>query len=314
MNNLSTRHLVSMAFLLSISFLTACDIEVGGKATPTLTIELTGPNAQLSNAELLKKAAANMQVLKSYHFEFAIEYLDTQPYNGTPTPESMGAFDVPYTMTVTFQPKDRGILLRLRNEWSPGVDAIFTPERAYESTDGGKTWSKPQGDGLGYLGAFVEMWRGDGLKQLERDIDDGLRVNDGDPPVEQIDGMYARHMVVNTETITDTIKGKENSFVAAYGGDDAKTISFWVTTEMSPTILQIQAEGVTTATSKELLAAYASQQPQASVESTTGIPTPTLPTKESLHRAQFRATWKWSRFNEDFGEIKPPPTVTVKSP
>jgi hypothetical protein len=26
----------------------------------------------------------------------------------------------------------------------------------------------------------------------------------------------------------------------------------------------------------------------------------------------YTLTWTWSRFNEDFGEIKPPPTGTIK--
>src|SRR5207245_185569 len=35
---------------------------------------------------------------------------------------------------------------------------------------------------------------------------------------------------------------------------------------------------------------------------------------EGVHDRPYTLTWRWSKFNEDLGEIKAPPTETVKSP
>jgi hypothetical protein len=35
---------------------------------------------------------------------------------------------------------------------------------------------------------------------------------------------------------------------------------------------------------------------------------------EQITDVPYTLTWQWSRFNEDLGEVKAPPTETVKSP
>jgi hypothetical protein len=43
--------------------------------------------------------------------------------------------------------------------------------------------------------------------------------------------------------------------------------------------------------------------------------TPTILKENELPTdTPYTLTWKWSRFNEEFGEVKAPPTETIKNP
>ncbi len=66
-------------------------------------------------------------------------------------------------------------------------------------------------------------------------------------------------------------------------------LSVWVSTDAAPTVRRMRVD-VTTAAND------------------TNSNTETTPTTSP---ATYSLTWQWSRFNEDFGEVKPPPAATV---
>ena len=294
MISLWIRCVMPVASLLLLSLLAACDgdSEHGGEATPSPTVELTGPNANLSNAELLKKAVANMRALKSYHFEFK---------GGIPDDYTMMSQNLRISGDIQLNGKGSRVQIRdaasgIASAPNPdkvilevgGVDMIILPEeRPYESYDGGKMWYRwgvdtPAVYLLALFGPpFGSVWNPDGHVTIKEETVNRLLLKDGTPAVEQIDGPYMRHMVADAKGL----EGQESTLLSnlLYG---AKTMSFWVSTDATPTVRQMWIEG-SNVVHKE------NRQP-------TDTP--------------YTLTWKWSHFNEDFGEVKPPPPETVKSP
>jgi hypothetical protein len=244
----------------------------------------TGPNATLSNDALLKKAIVNMKAMDSYHFEFR---------GGIPSESVKMSQNM--TISADMQLNGKGSRVKFGDE-SPAtvgpnpdsvilntgnVDMIIVEDhRPYLSYDGGKTWTTYGVDTPeDYLMAmFGSLW-------IPHDFDNGeaygeqmlrhLSFSDGSPRIERVDDVITRHMVVN---MPESEEQPEFPRVALQG---AKGVSLWVSTELAPTIRQMKVEGSNTVEKQE---------------------TP------------FTLTWTWNRFNEDFGEIKPPPTETSKSP
>ena len=211
-----------------------------------------GPNARLSNQELVNKAVTNMRQLRAYHMEFSGPVmLDRSP-------------GVPMTLLADVQLPERG--LWLVREGAPGQGSKFwmslgarvyqwqqlpAPEweirwasdgKLYESTNGGKTW---EGSSLDLLtmtfgcyfecGVFEQYW---GPAQIEGTptvmASSPLTFTDGSPRLEKRDGVVTRHVVADVSGIS-----------AEYGpwSEPPTKLDLWVSTEITPTIRKLVMRG-----------------------------------------------------------------------
>jgi len=282
--------LVCAALLLS-----ACDQHQGEKDT-----EL---NAHLSNEELLKKAVANMNTFSSFHMEVE-KQVDGLAGKTMTDLEQMGYSGPPYytiTATVNLEKSKRtesGIEqmvieytgLSLDPKQNLDWNIIVTGGDWYISTDGGKSWSISDSEAPGYLAvSLINEWGWDEehTSQFDKALNNGLVLKDGSPRAETVDGTSTRHIILDIEGIKDT-----DELPFPYDSLGTKEVHFWVSTGTLPTVKQIRLKGAL---------------PPASMTPTPGS---TKGTEE--HEAlSFTYAWKWSRFNEDFADIKPPPTATV---
>jgi hypothetical protein len=294
MNNLAIRCLVSIAVLLTLGLLVACDLNIGGKATPT-----PGPNAHLSNAELLKQAATNMSHLQSYH----LKVVNEMEGGLTEVESASGIFSQAFELTADVQPPNKGSRFYWRST-DAERHGLEVAGRFYDSAENDVVWYVA--DSLSSVGLwvdfFVRLW---GNKphfiSVVQDITSGLlSVDNSDPVYEESDGVRTRRMTANIGELWKpgmVDKGpSEGSMAHFYAMNGAKSITFWVTTDTSAVIKQMQVRGFLSERKDEAA-------------------TPTVQKKESTYReVSFQTTWKWSHFNEDFGEVKPPPTESVKSP
>lgn len=255
----------------------------------------TGPNANLSNEELIQTAIANMKAAKSYHFEFKSNGLSSDGFKLSPNLTIIG--DLQFNgkgskikfsdQPVTPDPNPDSVDLRLGGS----VDMIYANEATnepwpYLSYDGGKTWHHygvDTGAGL-LLAMFGWVWKpSEGASSLTigEQMFQNTTFKAGSPPLEQVDSVITRQL------IADVPKNDEQNGFPKIAMEEAKRITVWVSTDVTPTIRQMRIEGSNGSRASE------DEQP-------TDTP--------------FTLTWTWSRFNEDFGEIKAPPTETIKSP
>src|SRR5688572_11993297 len=92
----NTKLQLVLTILLGLLLFAACDRDNKERDT--------GPNAGLSNQELLMKAVANMKALKSYHFEL----------DGT-SPSVSGGIDPEIHMVGDIQTDDKGSKIKATN-------------------------------------------------------------------------------------------------------------------------------------------------------------------------------------------------------
>jgi hypothetical protein len=278
MNTLSgTRLFTFLALVVAAIFLTACGQQMSEEKD-------TGPNAGLSNDELLSKAAANMKDLKSYHFEFK-GGIPSESFKMSPNMSisadmqsngkgSRATFSD--TSPATVGPNPDSVILNTGNVEMLMVDGGWP----YYTYDGGKTWAHYGVDTpmTWLMAMFGSLWMPQDYLNGEtygEQFVQSLNLTDGSPRIERIDGITTRHIVA------DVLTSNQEPDLTNAAMQGAKSVSFWVSTEMAPTIRQMKVEGSNR------------------VEN---IDTP------------YTLTWNWSHFNEDFGEVKPPPTETIKSP
>jgi hypothetical protein len=261
----------------------------------------TGTNAGLSNAELVSVAITNMMALKSYHMEF------TGPAQRLPT--------IPAAVIADVQMPNEGEGEDDRSGgrvWSaPGryrfISGAYMAEgyqvpaeemellwasddQLYFTTDGGKVWQGLEGRpggfaAIGAIGTFALSW----WYYLGPPVE--LDFSDGSPRLEKVDGTLTRHV---TADLTDL----ENQGFAPYiAGETPNQVELWVSTGATPLVHKVVAKGIPSLLS--------TPEPQVTAE--TGM-------QGVVESELYTLTWTWSRFNEDFGKIEPPPTTTVKEP
>ncbi|HEX8597146.1 MAG TPA: hypothetical protein VF952_01355 [Chloroflexia bacterium] len=257
-----------------------------------------GPNAHLSNDELLAIAVENMHQAESYNSVFR---------GGIPSDAVKMSQSIAITAEV--QPIERGNRITIRDEAEPetvtgpnpdsvdlrggaGVDVLYTAKESYHSYDGGETWTTwgvdtPQ-DYLFVM--FVPVWkvheertRPSTRPSIGGQLVKGLTFRDGTPRLEVIDGATTRHMVAQREP---TGNEEDQDHIYGFGPLPTGTINLWVSTDITPTIRQMHVASTNTILNED-------EQP--------------TETPYTLH-------WKWSRFNEDFGKVEPPPPDTIKPP
>jgi hypothetical protein len=272
---------VALARILGLSTLVCAALLLSACDQPQEEKD-TEPNANLSNAELLKKAMANMNALNSFHMEVE-KQVDGLAGKTMTDMEQMGYSGPPYytiTATVDLEKSKRtesGIEqmvieytgLSLDPKQNLDWNIIVTGGDWYESTDGGKSWSISDSEAPGYLAASLLNewgWDKESISQFDKALDNGLVLKDGSPRIETLDGVSTRHMVSDKE------------------------IQFWVSTDSLPTVRQIRSEGTL---------------PPASMTPTPG----SKKGSEEYEALSFKYAWKWSRFNEDFANVNPPPTA-----
>jgi hypothetical protein len=251
----------------------------GGASEPTAasTVKLTGPNAHLSNAELLKKAVANMRALGSYHFEF----------KGGPLSAPLR---ISHDMSIVgdIQLDDRGSRIKVRDdaerkEGETGLDVLITGHGWYESFDNGRTWHTTVTSTPGSIltGLFTWIWQNPWEKTPGEYETQGEKLilnqtfMDAIPQAELVDSVVTKHIVAELKEDPNQLPFETQPF------EGAKRLELWISTEVTPTIRQMKIGGDNV---------------------------------EDGQQSPYTLTWKWSRFNEDFGRVELPPTETVKSP
>jgi WD40 repeat protein len=229
------------------------------------------PNAGLSNKELISTAITNMKALKSYHFELT---------GAVPSTNSGAGSDI--TMAADVQLYGKGSRYAVKADvgeifGGPAAETgtrdmavIVTGGRTYESYDGGNMWSDPQVDTpLGYLRAGLECAWGNLHSNDEYEA-----VRDPSECEEVASYLDFKDATPRLEMIDGVLT---RHMVGMRSGDRPETsgqslkADIWVSTDKTPLIRRLQ-----TATTRE-----AGAQP-------------------------ITLIWHWSRFNEDFGDIKPP--------
>ncbi|MDQ3930449.1 MAG: hypothetical protein M3328_15060 [Chloroflexota bacterium] len=263
-------------------------VACGGAAEPVDE----GPNAHLSNDELLALAIDNMKQIESYQMVFRGDASDDSFVIGPNT-----------VITAQMQSDQKGSRVAIGAELpnpdgsaiTPDVedtrvdihiDMLITEKETYHSDDGGKTWHTYEVDtGEDYLLAFFgTLWdtrRHGSDPTVGEQLIQGLAFEDGTPRIEMVDGVTTRHMVATRKPTGNEEAQEAFMGLAPAGG----TGSIWVSTDITPTIRQMRIEGVSIVH-----------------EGSEAVAKP------------FALHWKWSRFNEDFGKVEPPPPDTIKPP
>lgn len=228
MKTLPLNRLIALSTLACVMlFLVACSQPEEEKDT--------GPNANLSNEDLLKTAVANMKSMKSYHFEFkgglpsdGIKMGPNQSISGDLQFNGKGSrVKFSDASPATVGPNPDSVILNTGN-----VDMLIVEGGwPYYTYDGGKTWAHYDVDTPEtYLMAmFGSMWNpkegANGLASGEQMLQDAT-LKDGNPRTEQVDGIKTRHIVA--ETMTD--------YATA-------TVDLWVSIDITPTIRQMRLTG-----------------------------------------------------------------------
>jgi len=219
-----------------------------------------GPNAGLSNDELVRQAISNMAALRSYHVE--VQGLTTSTISNTPsitlTYDQSGRATVGNFVYRGAGSSAEKSLLNMDSTLHPGaaplrvdMNILVSGEGQqgswYESYDEGKTWEAGfggWGPSLIPLGTFGSIQNGEGSPMgYPRILGglSGLAFKDGSPRLEKIDNTLTRH--VKTEfPKPEASTENPNSLMQLFGGS---SVELWVTTEVTPTIRRMFIEGRT---------------------------------------------------------------------
>lgn len=119
---------------------------------------------------------------------------------------------------------------------------------------------------------------------------------DSNSSLEDVDGVMTRHIVAEPNRTSDLMDFDSSTIIL----ENAKTLSFWVSTDVTPTIRQMAVEGTANLSSDGA--------------NDRGSATVTLKGNSQPSDKPYHITWKWSRFNEDFGMINPPPPEKINTP
>lgn len=294
----NTKWRLVASILFCLLFLAACDDNNQPRDT--------GPNASLSDHELLTKAVGDMKALKSYHFDVS----GTFPSAASTTPSDAHIFG-------DMQTDDKGSRIRadvgsstVTSDVTPdpalastlaGVDVILANDNWYESYDSGNTWASIHLDTPAYLfiAGFSMLWdtryfsgyptTGDYMIQHST-------FRDSNSTLENIDGVMTRHIVAEPNQTSDLVNFDSSTIIL----ENAKTLSLWVSTDITPTIRQMAVDGIAN------LSSDGASEP--------GSATVTLKENGQPSDKPYHITWKWSRFDEDFGIINSPPSEKISTP
>ncbi|MDQ3929013.1 MAG: LppX_LprAFG lipoprotein [Chloroflexota bacterium] len=199
--------LLSAAILMPV--LSACggDTPAGPTATPT--------TPAMSNADLLKAAAANMKAAKSYHIDADIDQAGTQV-------KMVGDIDI----------TGNNAELNM-NTQGQEVHVIVIGEDAYVATGGGTDYQKAPASALN-LESFINIWNNFKPEDVDKA---GAALKDATPATETIDGVATKHI---------TGDAKELSALTTQGSSATSqegTVDLWISTDATPYIYQMRING-----------------------------------------------------------------------
>lgn len=202
-----------MIIVMSVA-LAACGGDSG--ASSSGSVGNPNANANLSNADLLKKAATDMKALKSYNVDASANAAGMQ---------------VSFNANLDLTNKKTSVKM---NAMGIDAQAVIIGSTAYVSTDGGKTFKKNDAASTtASFDTFTKLW--DNFSPTEVDkVKDALK--DASPATDTIDGVSTKHM---------TGSAKDLAALASSTGEqmDNGTIDLWVTTDENPTVRQMKVVG-----------------------------------------------------------------------
>ncbi len=185
----------------------------------------TPPPAQLSDAELLKQAVANMKALKSYHVEYASIF-------GGATSEDVDAANQRISLK-TYQSSMGsahyvGELISIAGKWYGRNDEMNAA--AYYTggdCDGLAVYVPLPGDSYGY----ADFW-----DKVDPDMWDKVaaKVKDGFPLFEQLDGVSTRHLIFTAAEIPPPFTIVTDTAVLA-----PIKVDLWVSYVTTPTVREL---------------------------------------------------------------------------
>ena len=167
----------------------ACSGQGTSPQSVTITPMQSGPNANLSNSDLLHEAVSNTRTLNSYNLDL------------------VESESLKLRINADVQPIEKG--RKFQGEKEDGSSSeylIMTKEGNYVSHDRGKTWYKPEVDtGFAFVMPLVFPLSDRNMQgqdtYISEEFINSLQIKDGDPPTEIVDGIFTRHMIADTATI-----------------------------------------------------------------------------------------------------------------
>lgn len=248
------------------------------------------PNANLSNEELVSTAITNMMALKSYRFDF----IGTEPTSPGYSWNVTGYSQAPGTISLTTEYTAGRDFPRTIVGFGAGLEKptsfLIVGGQTYKSQDEGNTWRAMSHQDLD-VAALIPiypawMWNDISGFPVREELAN-MKYVDGDTRTESVGGVPAHHIV------TDVQANLHNSVLAntlLSGEMKTMTLNLWLSTDATPTVRRMRVD----ATGPAMRG--------------TGIE------PGAMDNVSCSLTWTWSRFNEDFGEVKPPPAETIKGP
>jgi len=196
-----------------------------------------------------------MKAYQSYHMEF---------HGGVPSQSVQMSRNMTITADLQFGGKGSAVAMNDdgKIEGAPslmlgmgptGLRIRDTKDGWFESADNGKTWFKATTDTPGgfLMGMFGVLWNArpsavasaTPYPSAGEDMVKALTFQDGDPRVEQIDGVLTRHIVARLGAATQTPDLLTQSSRGDPWRGGTREVEMWVTTDISPTIMQMVVQG-----------------------------------------------------------------------
>ncbi len=189
-----------MLFALLGLALAACD---SNNPAPTL-----GPTN--SDATLVKQAGMNMKALKSYHVEAT---------------GSLAAGDMKISGDIDVSNSNSRLDMNVAGQ---DLQTVQIGTDHYNSSDGGKTFTKSDGTGPD-PGPFVRVW--DSFNPISIDKN-AANFKDGAPARETIGGVDTKHIITNAGDLSLSNTSATSS-----------TIELWITTDATAVVRQMKVVG-----------------------------------------------------------------------
>lgn len=195
---------VLLTLMLVLPVLSAC---LGGSTTPTPTVPTN------ANADLLKKAIANMMQLKSYYISATVD-------GSKPTSELSGEVDV------------SGNKSRLAvNNGGTKLEVISVGRTAYISENSSPGYRSAPVDDLN-LDDILGIWQRFKPEDIDKTADS---LKDGTPATETIDGVFTKHIVgdaaeLNAVTDPGNVTGQVGS------------VEFWISPGETPYVHRMKVD------------------------------------------------------------------------
>jgi LppX_LprAFG lipoprotein len=184
-----------------------------------------GGTTSMSNADLLKAAAANMKAAKSYHLDIS----------GTAAGQAIsmnGDIDVAGNKS--------SLAMSAAGQ---NISVVTIISDTYLSIDGGKTFTKSSDNSV--TSGFTKMWDSFNPADIDKSAS---ALKDASPPNDTIDGANTKHITANAQDIS--------SLSSTAGSAMTGTVDIWVSTDANPTVRQMKLNGTSSGQSIDFTAKW----------------------------------------------------------